>query len=457
MELRRMAYKYRLLPDEGQQEFFSRCFGCTRLVYNRYVEFTKEEAARVRREGGPYRDIPQISSLKQECEFLKEVDFLALANAKRNFEAARKGWWNSLKKKRKGKGVKAPAYKKKGKCRDSYTTNNQDGTVFVSGDFIRLPKVGKVRVICHRPIPDTARVKSATVSRDRDGRYYVSVLCEEEAAPSPKRIYSKAISDARVVGLDMSLSQFYVSSDRGHDSTITKYVRQYRKDERKIARANRRHSRRELVPTDKTVFSKRWNRDIIVREPSRNREKARLKLARLHRKVANRRRDFTMQEAARLAKEYDVIVIEDLDMQAMARSLRLGKSVNDLGWGMFRNALRWQCEKRGCELVVADKWFPSSKTCNHCGAVNKDLNLSDRDWVCPECGCIVDRDYNAACNLRDWFFEHVNEIYSTDGTAGIHACGDSASASGSTLTQAGSMKQESSVGDHEAHTYSKWG
>lgn len=115
MEVRRMAYKYRLLPDEEQQEFFSRCFGCTRLVYNRYVEFSKEEAARVRREGGPYRDIPQISSFKQECDFLKEVDSLALANAKRNFEAARKGWWNSLKKKRKGKGVKAPVYKKKGK------------------------------------------------------------------------------------------------------------------------------------------------------------------------------------------------------------------------------------------------------------------------------------------------------------------------------------------------------
>ena len=455
MEPRRIAYKYRLLPDEKQKEFFSRCFGCTRLVYNRYIQFSLEDAARVKTEGGTYRDLPQVSSFKQECDFLKEVDSLALANAKRNFETARKGWWDSLKKKRKGKGVKAPTFKKKGKCRDSYTTNNQNGTVSVSGDMIKLPKVGEVRFVCHRPIPETARVKSATVSRDRDGRYYVSVLCEVEFTPPSKRIYSKDIKDARVVGLDMSLSEFYVSSDGGHDVTITKYVRQYRKDEKKIARADREHSRKELIPTDRTVFSKRWNREVVVKEPSKNREKARLRLARLHRKVANRRRDFTMQEAARLAKEYDVIVIEDLDMRAMAQSLHLGKSVNDLGWGMFKTALAWQCEKRGCELVVADRWFPSSKTCNHCGEVNPDLRLSDREWACPKCGCIVDRDYNAACNLRDWYYSHLEEIYSTDGTAGIHACGDGTSTPGETLGQAPSLKQESSVGDPEAPTYSK--
>ena len=180
-EWNRDALHTRLLPDEKQMEFFSRCFGCTRLVYNRYVEFSREDTARVKTEGGEYR-----------------------------------GWWNSLKKKRKGKGVKAPTFKKKGKCRDSYTTNSQNGTVSVSGDMIKLPKVGEVRFVCHRPIPETARVKSATVSRDRDGRYYVSVLCEMEFTPPSKRIYSKDIKDARVVGLDMSLSEFYVSSDGGH-------------------------------------------------------------------------------------------------------------------------------------------------------------------------------------------------------------------------------------------------
>ena len=113
-------------------------------------------------------------------------------------------------------------------------------------------------------------------------------------------------------------------------------------------------------------------------------------------------------------------------MQAMARTLNLGKSVMDLGWGMFVRFLEWQCRKRGKTLVKAGKWFPSSKTCNHCGAVNRGLTLSDREWVCPECGCVIDRDYNAACNIRDWFLGHAAEIYNTAGTAGIYACGDSA-------------------------------
>ena len=427
MDTGRIAYKYRLLPDEAQREYLSRCFGCVRFVYNRYVEFSLSEYRRVKAEGGEYRRLPEVSALKEESPFLREADSLALANAKRNFEAARKAWWDSLTGRRKGRRMRAPAFKKKGKCRDSYTTNNQNGTVSVSGDRIRLPKIGDVRLVRHRDIPEGYVIKSTTVSRERDGSYWVSVLCDtgelpvEQGVPGP---------DARVVGLDMSMSEFYVSSDGGHDATRTKYVRQYRSNEKKTARASRTMHRRRMNDTGKTVYSKKKGREVPLLEPSRNREKARLRLARLHRRIANRRRDFAMQEAARLAKAYDVIVVEDLDMQAMARTLSLGKSANDLGWGMFVRFLEWQCGKRGKTLVRADKWFPSSKTCSHCGAVNHGLTLSDREWVCPECGCVIDRDHNAACNLRDWFLGHAAETYNTAGTAGIYACGDSASTPG---------------------------
>ena len=457
VQTRLIAYKYRLLPDEAQRQFLCRCFGCTRLVYNQYVEFSLNEHKRVKEEGGEYNDIPQVSLLKESFPFLRDVDSLSLANAKRNFESARKVWWNSLKKKRKGKGAKAPTFKKKGKCRDSYTTNNQNGTVSVHDGVIRLPKIGEIPLVYHREIPAEVRIKSATMSMEKDGTYYVSVLCEKDYIPVSKRLYEKRIDDAKVVGLDMSLNEFYVSSDKGHDATRTKYVRQYSKDEKKIKRASHIHSKRKMFPTGEMVFSKKWQKYVEVKEPSKNREKARLKLAKLHRRIANRRKDFAMQEAARLASTYDAIVIEDLNMQAMARTLKLGKSVTDLGWGMFRRFLEWQCEKRGCELIIADKWFASSKTCNHCGHVYQGLKLSDREWVCPECGCINDRDYNAACNLKDWYLGHYMEIMNTDGTAGIKACGETTATPGETPGQVASVKQEPSAGDPEAPSSVRWG
>ena len=154
-------------------------------------------------------------------------------------------------------------------------------------------------------------------------------------------------------------------------------------------------------------FSRKWQKEVPIQAPSRNREKARLRLAKAHRRVANRRLDFICQEASKLSKAYDVIVVEEIDMQTMARSLRLGKSVNDLGWGAFINRLQWACEKNGCTLVKADRWFASSKTCSACGHKNDELTLSDRDWTCPHCGAHHDRDRNAALNLKAWYYTNI--------------------------------------------------
>ena len=342
-------------------------------------------------------------------------------NVRRHFEQAMKAFYASCTGKRKGKKVQAPKFHKKGVAKDSYTTNNQHGTVAVQDGKVKLPKVGWVRIVQHRPLKGA--IRSATVTREKDGTFYVSILVERDVTLPHKRALSKPLNTQRVVGLDMSMSDFYVSSDKGHDATRTKYVRQYRKAEKRIKRLNRRHSRKQLVDTDKTVFSKRWGKDVKVKEPSRNREKARLRLARAHRKVANKRLDFICQEAARLSKSYDVIVVEDLNMQGMSRSLHLGKSVGDLGWGVFIQRLTWACEKNGCLLVKADKWYASSKRCNDCGYEYKELTLSEREWACPQCGCIHDRDINAALNLRDYY-------YNTVGTTEIYACGDSASTRG---------------------------
>ena len=207
----------------------------------------------------------------------------------------------------------------------------------------------------------------------------------------------------------------------------TKYVKQYRKNERKIKRLQRVLSRRELIPTGEMVYSKKYNKDIPKTERSKNREKARIKLAKLHQHVSNCRRDFSIKQAIHYARMYDVIVIEDINLQDMKRTLKLGKSVNDLGFGIFKQWLQYKCDEYGALLVKADKWYPSSKLCNHCGNKNSLLQLSDREWVCPECGSVIDRDYNAACNLKDYYYNMSNN---TVGTTGINAYGDTTSTLG---------------------------
>ena len=425
MALQHIAYKYRALPNNQQRLLLVKTFGSCRFLYNKYVELNNLNYAQWLANGKPkgqFFTIPIESTFKAENTFLKEVDSLALMNVRRHFEQALKAFYASCTGKRKGKKVQAPKFHKKGVAKDSYTSSRTHNSIRLNDNHLKLPKVGWIKIILHRELPRDSKILSVTVTREKDGTFYVSILMEREVTLPHKRALSKPLDTQRVVGIDMSMSDFYVSSDNGHDATRTKYVRQYRKAEKRIKRLNRRHSRKQLVDNGKTVYSKRWGKDIKVKEPSCNRDKARLRLARAHRKVANKRLDFICQEAARLSKNYDVIVVEDLNMQGMSRSLHLGKSVGDLGWGMFIQRLTWACEKNGCVLVKADKWYASSKRCNDCGYEYKELTLSEREWVCPQCGCIHDRDINAALNLRDWY---INQ-YNTVGTTGIYACGDSA-------------------------------
>ena len=446
MALRHVAYKYRVVPTESQQVLLAKTYGCCRFLYNQYVEWNNNAYKKWSEGGkqkGTYEKMPLESTFKMDYTFLKEVDSTTLMNVRRHFEQATTNFVKSRTGKRKGKKVKAPQFKKKFKCKDSFTSSVVNRNIRLNGNKLRLPKLGELELILHRPFPDDARILSVTVSRERDGSTYASILCEIDMEEVPCRAMSKPIKEQKVIGLDMSLTNFYVSSDK-ETHTRTKYVKNYRKAEKKLKRLNKQHSRKELVGTGEYVFSKKWQKDVEKKEPSKNREKARLRLAKQHRKVANRRLDFCCQEAARLSKANDTIVIEDIDMQAMAQSLHLGKSVNDLGFGIFKKRLAWACEKNGCLLVKADRMYASSKTCNECGYVNKELQLSDCEWVCPHCGCVHNRDFNAALNLRNWYYEH----YDTAGTAGIHACGDGINTMRSRALQMLSMKQESSVSDN---------
>ena len=410
------AFKYRLLPNTEQAEYIKRTIGSARFVYNWLLNDYKEQLD-IYNKNNKQVDKPRIKEVteaKKDNDFLSGVDSLALANAKLNLNTALRNFFDSRKGKRKGRKIGFPKPHKKMKSRWSYTTNNQGGNIRVENGHICLPKIKWVKLIQHRELE--GEIRSVTVSMERNGDFYVSVLCNVEQAKKQRQ----KPDTVKVVGLDMSYTEFVVDSDTLSDDTKPKYVRQYRSNEKKRSRLNRAMSRKTIG--------------------SRNRDKARVRLAKLDRHIANCRTDFAHKMSRHYAENYDVVVIEDIDMQSQARKKMKGhgKSANDLGWGQFKSYLKYKCEIYGSLLVVADKWFASSKTCNSCGTVNHGLTLYDREWTCPECGATLHRDYNAACNLRDWYFERYNTV----GTTGINACGDSANTAWETLLQAGSLKQE---------------
>jgi putative transposase len=245
---------------------------------------------------------------------------------------------------------------------------------------LKLPKVGFVKVKQHRHIPDHYILKSVTVSQTPSGKYYASVLFEYEHIVLPVEVNT-------AVGLDYSMAELFVDSGGG----IPEYPRYYRRKLAKLARAQRKLSKM-------VMFSSNWY-------------KQKRKVAILHEKIANQRKDFLHKQSRQIANAYDLVGVEDLNMRAMSQSLNFGKSVHDNGWGMFRVLLEYKLEEQGKHFVKIDKFFPSSRKCSapDCSYVNKALELSDREWVCPECGVTHDRDVNAAINIRNEAVRLYNE------------------------------------------------
>ena len=397
----RRAFKYRIYPTQEQMVLINKTIGDARKIYNLLLADYKQQLD----EKVKKPTLKEVSHFKamEDYHYLKEVDSLALSNAKQNLRSALDNFFKSRKGKRKGKKMGFPKFHSKNKSKWRYTTNNQNGTISLDEEnsLLKLPKLKWINIELHRPLE--GKITSCSIERTKNNKYFASLGVEmDDYTPYSQ----KPVNEQRVVGIDMSFSQFAIDSDDKPDHMKSKYVRQYRTHEKKLARLNRRLSKKQ--------------------KDSKNREKARVRYANLHWHVSNCRKDFCHKQALHYARDYDVVVLEDINMQQMSKQLNHGKSVMDLGFGMFKQFLAYKCDKYGTLLVKADKWFASSKTCNDCGYVKKDLQLSDREWVCPECGCWHDRDINAARNLRDYYY---NVILNTAGTAGIDACGDLTSAS----------------------------
>ena len=340
--------------------------GASRWMYNHYVDAYKADlehgAKPVIMTPGAYKKLP-------ECpEWLKDMDSSNLANVQINFAA-------SVNRFLKGQAG-FPKFKSKHDHHDSYTTNMTNNniklTVTDNGEaFLKLPKIDEpLKLVYHRPLPENATIKSVTVSREPDGRYYVSIL-----VATPQKTAVRKADTTKAVGLDMSLPKLYIDSD-GNSADFDK---PYRKNEERLAKEQRRLSK--------------------MTKGSKNYEKQRLRIAKLHAKIKHQRKDTLHMISCKLTDEFDVIGIEDLDMSAMKQSLKFGKSVSDNGWGMFVKMLEYKAQRKGKTLIKVDKWFPSSKTCSCCGYIHKELQLDDREYVCPNCGHAMDRDYQAAINI----------------------------------------------------------
>ena len=364
------AYKFRIYPTEEQEIFFAKTFGCVRKVYNLMLNDRKKAYEEVKNDPSKKMTFPTPAKYKEEFPFLKEVDSLALANAQLHLDKAYKNFFRD-------KSVGFPRFKSKKNPVQSYTTNNQNGTVaLIDNKFIKVPKLKSlIRIKLHRQ--PKGRIKSATISRHASGKYYISLLCKEEINELPKT--------NSAIGIDLGITDFAILSD-GQKIDNNRFTS---KMEKKLKREQRKLSKRALLAK---------NKGIPLSE-AKNYQKQKRKVARLHEKVMNQRTDFLNKLSTEIIKNHDIICIEDLNVKGMLRNHKLARSISDVSWSSFVAKLQYKADWYGREIIKVDQWFPSSQICSECGHKDGKKSLDIREWTCPICHTHHDRDINASINI----------------------------------------------------------
>ena len=360
------AYKFRIYPNDEQKVLFAKTFGCVRLVYNHWLDRKIKQYEEDKTSVTYTVCAKEMVEMKktEEYAFLKEVDSVSLQQSLRHLDTAFQNFFKQPK-------TDFPRFKSKKRNKNSYSTVYINGNITISNGYLKLPKIGQVRLKQHRQIPEDYKIKSVTVSQTPSGKYYASILCEYE-----NQVQTAELKD--FLGLDFSMKELYKDSN-GNEPC---YPRYYRQAEKRLKREQRKLS--------------------LMKKGSSNRNKQRIKVAKLHEKVANQRKDFLHKQSRQIANAYDCVCIENLDMKAMSQALNFGKSVFDNGWGMFIKFLQYKLEEKGKRLIKVDKFFASSQICSVCGYKNSETkNLSIRAWDCPVCGAHHDRDINAAINIKN--------------------------------------------------------
>ena len=359
--IKQKTYKLRLLPNLEQRIFFEKTFGCSRFIWNQMLA---DKIAYYEETGEILNNTP--AQYKDEFPWLKEVDSLALCNVQLNLNAAYKNFFQSK--------FGFPNFKSK-KTAQSYKTNNKKGTIAVLDGKVKLPKIGWVKLKLHRQPKGV--IKSATISKTATGKYFISILCEEEIVPLPKTDSS--------LGVDLGLENFAILST-GDKIENPRFLVSLSK---KLVKEQKILSRRGLLAKKKGMKL----------SESSNYQKQRVKVARLHEKIANQRRDFLNKLSTNLIKNHDVICVEDLASKNLMKNHHLARAIGDASWAEFVRQLHYKADWYGKKIVTISRWFPSSQLCSTCGASSGKKALSIREWTCENCGIHHDRDVNASLNI----------------------------------------------------------
>lgn len=354
------AFKYRIYPTKKQQELIQKTFGCVRFVYNYFLDLRIKEYENNHVSLNYYDTCKLLTQLKKEKEWLRESDKDALQKSLKDLEFAYKMFYEHI--------SNYPTFKSKREKYKSYRTSCTYNNIRLENKHIKLPKLGWVKTkdnLVHQ-----GRILNATISQESNGHYYCSLCCTDIEFPQ----YPKT---NLCVGIDLGVSDFAIFSD----GTKIDNPLFYSKSEKKIIRLQRELAR-------KTIGSSNWN-------------KTRIKLANLYKHITNQRMDFLHKLTLNIVKSYDIICIEDLAVEDMKKAMWSLNNENkyDVSWAKFRTLLTYKCQWYGKQLIVIDRFFPSSQICNICGHRDGKKSVDIRVWTCPNCGCTLDRDINAAENI----------------------------------------------------------